>query len=54
MNKIEILVCRWLIGRIRKGFGADCKGYMPECVSCRAKECIEFLEEFIELNKDYD
>ncbi len=55
---IEILVCKWLIKRIKKGYGANCtskdidtNNKYPRCASCEAKETIEWLEKNIELIK---
>lgn len=64
MDKIEIWACRWLIKRIKGGYGADCEHLDYEedalmiphelnaqgrCGSCRAKEVVQWLEEHIEL-----
>lgn len=53
MDYIEKLICKWLIKRIKKNYGADCPDYEPECVSCRAKKCIKFLEENINLLEEF-
>lgn len=59
----KIFSIRQLIRRIKTDFGANCKTKdyddFPElkkdtkarCIGCRAKEVIEFLEEYIELIK---
>lgn len=63
MDRIEIWVCRWLIRRLRIGYGANCTTRdttdYPEhpralnaqgrCASCQAAEVIEWLEGHIEL-----
>lgn len=53
------LLIRFLIWRLRKGYGANCEALdtndFPElkweerCASCRAKEVIEFLERHMKL-----
>lgn len=61
---IEKLICKFLIRRLKKGYGADCNTYdlfdsdnIPKdkvisngrCFSCRAEEAIAFLEEHVRL-----
>ena len=58
MDYLEKLACRFLIWRLKIGYGANCKtrdlddfkedgGDYPRCASCQARETIEFLEEHI-------
>lgn len=56
MNFLENVACRFLIWRLKEGYGADCEVRDREsppysCVSCRAAEAIDFLKSHIELNK---
>ncbi|MCX6712491.1 MAG: hypothetical protein NT041_02280 [Candidatus Vogelbacteria bacterium] len=53
LENLEILLTRFLIKRLRKGYGADCPDYEKTCASCQAKRTIEFLEKHIELLKNY-
>lgn len=55
MDIIERLVCKWLIKRIKEGYGADCPDVDENvladggCFSCKAKLAIQFLENHINL-----
>lgn len=49
MDRVEIWVCRWLIRRIRAGYGAACPDYAKHCASCEARDVIEWLENHIKL-----
>lgn len=54
-DTIEIWVCKWLIKRLKKGYGVHCDevdeniNELGGCVSCKAKRVIIFLQEHIEL-----
>ena len=64
-NQKEILACQYLIKRLKLEYGANCptsdlddfpelrKNGKSQCGSCLAKQTIEFLENNIELLKDY-
>lgn len=60
----EIEACKYLIKRLKAGYGANCKtsdvddfglkqykNHQARCGSCRAKETIDFLKEHIALIK---
>ena len=46
----DILSTRILIRKLKKEYGARCKkkDFEPECMECRARVAIAFLEEHIE------
>ena len=41
-------IAKWLI---RKGYGADCEGYVSDCLSCQAKKMIDWIDGHISLLK---
>lgn len=48
-NYIEIKfweIAKWLI---RRGYGADCPDYDPNCASCEAKKMIRWIDRHIDL-----
>ena len=55
MNYLEKLAVKFIIWRIRKGWGADCEEEDPDwhtpggCSSCQAKHTIEFLERHLDM-----
>lgn len=51
MNYLEILACKWLIKRIREGWGGGCADYHKDCGNCQSLDCIKFLERNIEILK---
>lgn len=50
MNLLESFLTRFLILRIRRGYGF-CDGTEPECIACRAQKTVIFLKEHLELLK---
>jgi hypothetical protein len=51
MKHLEILACKWIIRRIEAGWGTCSDDYDPDCASCQATKCIEFLKRNIEIIK---
>ena len=51
MDIIEVWVCRWLIRRLLKGYGAECGSKQEGCMSCQSAETVKFLKEHIKVIK---
>lgn len=50
-NYLEQKLTQLMIKTIRDGYGLKCTDYDEDCIDCRAKRCVDFLEEHLALLK---
>ena len=48
-NYLEQKLTQLMIRTLRKGYGLQCKEYDENCMECRAKMCVGFLEGHLSL-----
>ncbi len=50
---LEKIALRFIIWRMKIGWGDGCPDFLEECAQCRAKHARTFLEEYLDLLENW-